>query len=221
MASRGRPLRLVVADDDPLVRAVLRRELESSGMSVVAEATTYREALALALRHRPDILMLDFVMPGGRTLDLVKAVTAAVGEEVRIVVLTTLEDDEEAIALLRAGASGWLDKNISLNELSRAIAGVVEGEAAVSRKFARVLVDRVRRSPTLARGMRPVRTPLTPREWEVLDLMCDAVEDAHIAEALSLSPVTVRSHVRSIVRKLNAPSRDEAVRWGSRLRATG
>jgi two-component system, NarL family, response regulator LiaR len=214
-------LRLVIADSDPLVRAVLRTEFEAAGMMVIAEASTCHEALRVTLAHRPDVLVLDFLMSDGCTTDVIGAVDEGTGGEVHTVVLTAVEDEEEGVAVLRAGASGWLSKGMRLKELARAVQRVPEGEAAVTRRFARVLVERVRLAPAVGRGMRPVRTPLTAREWEVLDLMCEEVEDQRIAQALAMSRATLRSHIRSLVRKLKADSRDEAIRAANTLRAVG
>jgi DNA-binding NarL/FixJ family response regulator len=119
---------------------------------------------------------------------------------------------------LRAGASGFVSKDVDIESLPRALQGALDGEAVISRKLGRRLVDHVRRSVEGTSGMRPVKSPLTPREWEVVDLLCEGETTAQIAEALVLSTETVRSHVKSILRKLKASSREEAVAKAKAMR---
>ena len=119
---------------------------------------------------------------------------------------------------LRAGATGFLSKEVDIDILPRALTGALDGEAVISRKLSRQLVDQIRRMPEGTTGMRPVKSPLTPREWEVVDQLCEEKSTAEIADALVLSTETVRSHVKSILRKLNVSSREEAVAAAQAMR---
>jgi DNA-binding NarL/FixJ family response regulator len=214
-------LRVVVADDDPLVRRILRHTLQDDGMTVVAEATNGREALELASHYRPDILLVDLVMPEGGALEVLDRMRELGVPGVHVIVLTSFGRDEDAVAALRAGAVGWLSKEIGMQELPRALRAAANGEAVVSRRFARVLVEQLRESPEARIGVRPVHSPLSEREWEVLDALCGHSSTIEIASTLELSPETVRTHVKSILRKLGVRTREEAVAAAPRLRTPG
>ena len=211
-------VRVVIADDDLLVRRVLRDVLERTGMTVVAEAGTGREAVELAVYYRPDVLIVDLLMPEGTGLHVIRRLAALGIHEVRTVVLTGTRDEDAAVAVLRSGAVGYLTKDMAITELPRAIHGVMNGEAAVSRRLSLVLIERLREGRTSDVGLRPVRSSLTPREWEVLDLLCEHESTSAIADRLVVSVETVRSHVKSILRKLEVNSRSAAVDLAPSLR---
>lgn len=212
------PLRLIVVDDDALARRTLRDALQAAGHTVVAEARDGREAVELALYYRPDIVVMDVVMPGMDGLEATRRITDAV-DDVRVVMLTSSDDDELVLTGLRAGASGLLDKGMDLDALPRALASASRGEAVLTRRVTMRLVETVRALRPDGAGMRPVRSPLTSREWEVLDLMCDGRTTDEIATELVLSTETVRSHVKNILRKLGVGSRKEAVQTARTLRS--
>ena len=132
--------------------------------------------------------------------------------------LTSGDDDDVAMVGLRAGAVGFLTKDVEIDMLPRALVGAVSGEAAISRRMSMRLVEHMRRAPEGGTGLRPVRSPLTQREWEVVDLLSEQLSTDQIAERLVLSTETVRSHVKNILRKLDARSRDEAVATARRMR---
>ena len=209
--------RVVVADDDPLVRRVLRDALERDGIVVVAETSTGSETTATVVDLRPDLLVLDLMMPEGDGIDVIKALRGA-GEPLPIVVLTSSRNEEAAILALRTGAVGFLNKDVALDDLSRTLRATLQGEAAISRRLGRLLIERLRASPEGRLGTRPVRSPLTPREWEVLDLLCLDQSTDDIAETLVLSVETVRSHIKSVLRKMGVSSRAEAVATAPQLR---
>jgi NarL family two-component system response regulator LiaR len=212
------PLRVIVADDDRLARRVVRDSLEGGGIVVVAEASTGREAVELSLYYKPDVVLMDLVMPDFDGIQATRRILAR-EPDLEIVILTSTEDDEVGLAGLRAGASGFLCKRIGVSALARALHGAVAGEAVVSRRLTMRLVDSMRRVRPDGAGMRPVRSPLTPREWEVLDLLCAGKSTDDIAEALVLSAETVRSHIKSVLRKLGVRSRQAAVEAARRMRA--
>jgi DNA-binding NarL/FixJ family response regulator len=210
-------LRTIVADDDPLVRRLIRDTLQRADVTVVAEASTGREAVELALFYRPDVVVMDFMMP---EMDGIEATRRIYENDpsIRVVLLTGAGDDELGLRGLRAGAAGYLSKEVELESLPRALRGALDGEAAISRRLAMQLVEQYRAAPRGGAGTRPVRSSLTDREWEVLDLLGTGTTTDEIARSLVLSPETVRSHLKNLYRKLEVNSREEAVQAASRLR---
>jgi NarL family two-component system response regulator LiaR len=212
-------VRVLVVDQDPLVRRVVRDALAAGHVSVVAEAADGREAVDLAARHKPDVVLTDIILP---ELDGPTAIRRIVSASplVRVVVLTAAKDVQTGITALKSGASGYVTKDLDLSALPRIVTAVARGEAAVSRAFVSVLIDRLRTAPEGNIGLRPVRSPLTPREWEVLDLLCGGLTMEEVTEALVLSPETVRSHLQRAMRKLGVHSRDAAMDAARELRAS-
>jgi len=211
------PFRAIVGDGDPLVRRLVRDTLQRDGFAVIAEATTGREAVELALFYRPDVAVLDARLP---ELDGVEATRRIYAQDplMRIIVLAGAPDDELALRSLRAGAAGFLSKEIEVESLPRALRGALAGEAAISRKLSMQLVEHYRAAPAGGVGLRPVRSELTAREWEVLDLLTAGAGTEDIAGALVLSTETVRSHLKNLYRKLGVRSREEAIAAAARLR---
>ena len=120
---------------------------------------------------------------------------------------------------LRAGAAGFLAKDVDVDVLPAGAARALHGEAAISRRMSMRLVEHLRRTPDGPSGLRPVKSPLTPREWEVIDLLAEGRTTDQIADELVLSSETVRSHVKNILRKLDARTREEAVAIARRMRS--
>jgi DNA-binding NarL/FixJ family response regulator len=212
------PLRVIVADNDPLARRVVRDTLESAGIVVIAEAATGREAVELSLYYKPHVVLMELDLPEGDGIHATRRVRAG-DPVIEVVVLTVTEDDDVGVAALRAGACGFLSKTVGLEALPRALRGAVAGEAVVSRRLTKRIVDSMRRVSPDGAGTRPVRSPLTPREWEVLDLLCAGESTYGIADALVLSTDTVRSHIANLQRKLGVRSREAAIEEARRMRA--
>jgi two-component system, NarL family, response regulator LiaR len=214
----GEPLRAIVADDDPFARKMIKESLQRAGVVVIAEAHNGRQAVDLTRHYRPDVVLMDIVMP---ELDGLAATRRIVKENPQqvIVILTSADDEEVGLLGLRAGASGFLAKDVDIDVLPRAVQGAAAGEAAISRKLGMRLIEQLRRAPEGRGGLRPVKSPLTPREWEVVDLLAETKTTDEIAELLVLSSETVRSHVKNILRKLDARSREEAVAAAQRMRS--
>jgi two-component system, NarL family, response regulator LiaR len=212
------PLRVIIADDDPLTRRALRDVLQEAGVVVIAEAGGGREAVELSRYYRPDVVVMDLVMPGVDGLQATRQIVEQ-APDVRVVMLTSSDSEEVGLTTLRAGAAGFLGKSVGLEALPRALRCARAGEAVVSRAMTMRLVEEMRRVREDGMGMRPIHSPLTTREWEVLDLLCQDRTTDDIAETLVLSVETVRSHVKAVLRKLDVRSRQDAVRVAARMRA--
>ena len=215
------PLRTIIADDDAFARQVIKGALQAAGVTVVGEAKNGREAVQLASHYRPDVVVMDVVMPELDGILATRQLLKANPDQL-VVVLTSGGDDDDELALLalQAGAVGFLSKEADIDALPRALQGVRRGEAAISRDMTLRLIDRYRVTTDGAAGLRPIKSPLTTREWEVIDLLKPGHTTDQVADALVLSPETVRSHVKSIMRKLEVHSRGDAVAAADRLRIT-
>ena len=210
-------MRVIVADDDALVRRVLRDVLQHAGIVVIAEANGGREAVELALHYKPDVVLMDLLMPGTDGIAAMREIHAR-RPETKVVMISSSDDDGLGLVALRMGACGFLSKSINTDSLPRALRAANDGEAVVSRRMTARLVDAMRRTRADGAGIRPVSSPLTGREWEVLDLLCQGQSTDEIADTLVLSVETVRSHIKSVLRKLRVSSRREAVAVAQELR---
>jgi DNA-binding NarL/FixJ family response regulator len=215
-----RNLRVIVAEDDPFARRMIKDALQRAAITVVGEADNGREAVDLVLRHRPDAVLMDIVMPELDGLAATRHIVSAIPGQV-IILVSRGDDEATGLASLRAGAVGFLTKDLDVDALPRAIEGAVKGEAAISRRLSMRLIERLRSVTSRANPLRPTRSSLTTREWEVIDLLAQGLTTDQMAEALHLSSETVRSHVKHILRKLDARSRAEAVAAAQRLRDAG
>ncbi|HLM07010.1 MAG TPA: response regulator transcription factor [Blastococcus sp.] len=206
------PLRVVVADDHPPTRTGVREALEKESCAVVAEAATAEEAIAAAREHTPDVCLLDINMPGSG-IAAAAEITHTV-PDVAVVMLTASRDDEDLFAALRAGASGYLLKDMDPGRIGPALRGVLAGEAILPRWLVLKVVDQFRATPR-RRIVLPNRSraaELTEREAEILDLMAGGRTTQEIADRLFLAPVTVRTHISAILKKLRVPDRKAAIR---------
>jgi two-component system, NarL family, response regulator LiaR len=212
-------LRAVIADDDPFARRVIKDVLQDAGVLVIAEARNGRQAVELTLFYKPDVVVMDVVMPDMDGIVATRQIRKAIPEQL-VIVLTGAGDEDQELGLqaLRAGASGFLSKDLDIDALPRTLEGVRAGEGAISRKMVRTLIERLRDTPSGSTGMRPVKSPLTAREWEVIDLLKAAKSTEQIANELVLSTETVRSHVKNILRKLGVRTREDAVLAADRMR---
>ncbi|MFJ8140881.1 response regulator [Streptomyces sp. NPDC096013] len=207
-------IRVLLADDQNLVRASFAMLVSSAGdMEVVAEAGTGREAVALARSARADLIVMDIRMPD---LDGIEATRLIAADEdlagVKVLVLTTYETDEHIVEALRAGASGFLVKDIRPAELLDAIRTVAAGESLLSPGPTSRLIARFLRAPN-ATTTSAVGGPsgLSARERQVLALVARGLNNPEIADALGLSPLTVKTHVSRIMGKLGARDRAQLV----------
>jgi DNA-binding NarL/FixJ family response regulator len=207
------PWRVLVADDHAPTRADVRRVLDrDKRFEVCAEAADAAGAVQAALREKPDVCLLDLGMPGNGMSAVWEI--AARTPETKIVILTVSDQEDSLFAALRAGASGYLPKTMSLGRLPETLDGVCHGEAAMPRTLMARVLERFRgREPRWrqAADAGQARWRLTSREWEVLDLLAQGRSTAEIAERLVISPSAVRVHIAAVVRKLHVPDRAAAV----------
>ena len=217
LTERPDQLRAIIADDDAFARRMIREVLQRDGITVVAEAHNGREAVELALHYRPDVVLMDVVMPELDGIVATRRILKQMPGQL-VVILTSSDEQEMGMLGLRAGAVGFLSKQFEIEMLPQALRGAIDGEAVISRKLGRQVIEQLRRQPEGAVGLRPVKSPLTPREWEVIDLLYEGKTTEQMSEALVLSGETVRSHVKNIMRKLDAHSRREAVESAQAMR---
>ncbi|MDW5597440.1 response regulator transcription factor [Conexibacter stalactiti] len=203
----------MLADDQALVRGGFRLILESKpGIDVVGEAADGAEAVALAQRLRPDVVLMDVRMP---QLDGIAATTRILAEVpgARVVILTTFDLDEYVFAALRAGASGFMLKDVRPAQLVEAVHVVAQGDALLAPTVTRRLLDRF--AAVLPAGADEQRLPdlgeLTERELDVLRLVAQGLSNAELAQRLVLTEATVKTHVSSVLRKLGLRDRVQAV----------
>lgn len=201
--------RVVIADDHAPTRAAVREALEADGFQVAGEAATAAAAVALAAELHPDICLLDINMPGNGI-----AAVAHIAERdasVAIVMLTVSSNDDDVFAAIRAGARGYLLKGMDPSRLPDALRAVLAGDGVLPGSLAARLFDEFRRSSARPPTPKAAAT-LSEREWEVLDLLRQGRSTADIARDLYVAPVTVRTHVAAMLRKLHVSSRDEMLR---------
>ena len=206
---------IVLADDQPLLRRGFRMILETEDdLTVVGEAGDGDEAVELARRHAPDVVLMDIRMPGTDGIEATQRITAA-GPLPRVLVLTTFDLDEYAFGALRAGASGFLLKDVRPGDLVAAIRTVAAGDAVVSPRVTRRLLEeyaQVLPFPASQREQRyPELTALTEREHEVLIAVARGLSNTEIAASLFVSEATVKSHVGRILAKLALRDRVQIV----------
>jgi DNA-binding NarL/FixJ family response regulator len=203
--------RTLVVDDHPLTRSALVSLLEQRGFPVVGEAADGDEAVERARDVQPDLVLLDLTMPGVGGLEALPRVRAA-APYCEVVILTASGTEENLLAAIRAGAAGYLLKTEPPERIAEFLEGVAHGEAALSGEVARRLVDRVREGGRLDSGVPDeIAEELSAREVEVLLLLDEHLGTDEIAARLYISEHTVRSHVKSLLRKLGVSSRREAL----------
>jgi len=206
--------RVLIADDQALVRAGFRLILTARGIDVVGEAADGVEAVAAAARLRPDVVLMDIRMPNMDGLEAARR-TLEQAPDCRVIMLTTFDLDRYVYTALRIGASGFLLKDVTPEHLVAAVRLVGTGDALLAPSITRRLVERFavddRRAGPAARPPRPELTTLTPRELEVLTLMGRGRSNAEMADELTLSEATVKTHVARIFMKLSLRDRAQAV----------
>jgi DNA-binding NarL/FixJ family response regulator len=207
-------MRVMLVDDHALVRAAVRQALTAPDIEVVGEAATADEALILAPRLRPDLLLLDINLPGSDGLRLLRELGPRL-PETRIVMLTVSASKRDLLEAMRNGAAGYLTKDLGPEALQRAVRGIRAGDLPMSRAMAAEVVrslagDRRRTGP--GKTSTDPFAELSDREQQVLRHLGDGLTDREIATRLGISPRTVETHVGSILHKLGVKNRAQAAR---------
>lgn len=198
------PIRVMIVDDHAMVRAGLATFLEiNDHLQLVAEASNGQEAIALCKQLRPDVVLMDLVMPDISGVEATQAIRRCC-PETRVIVLTSFQEGEMVQDALQAGAISYLLKNVSMQELTSAIQAAHSGRATLAQEAVQALVQKTERPPV-------ARFELTPREYEVLELMVEGLNNPDISERLCISIGTTRTHVSNIFSKLEVTNRAEAI----------
>jgi DNA-binding NarL/FixJ family response regulator len=218
----GPPIRVLIVEDHGLVRAAVADTLTRGGMLVTGQAGTGEEALALLSEARPDVVLVDIDLPGMGGIALVRELVPRLPAAL-VIILTASHDDEVALTAMRAGAAGYLTKDLGPEALTRAILAARDGELPMPRRLAARIIRELtaserRRAP--AAGAE-VAEELSVREEEVLTLVSRGMTDREIADHLGISPRTVGHHVGSVLAKLDVPNRAAAARVWRRRTAAG
>lgn len=208
-----------MVDDDEHLRGRLRAALQAAGLTVIAEADNGRDAIELAAHYKPDVMIMDIVMANIDGLSATRQIVAR-APSVRILLFTASDDVDLGMVGLRAGAAGHQVKGVPAEEVVASVLRMAAGEPVVGPELTWRLIDSLRQLPVGGLGVRPVRSKLTPREWEVLDLLCSGRSVDQIADDLVLARDTVRTHVKRVLRKLGAHSQAEAITIANSIRAT-
>ncbi len=204
-------IRVLVADDQALVRGSFRVLIETAaGMVVVGEAGTGAAAVELAAAHRPDVILMDIRMPELDGIEATRRIVRASDGRQRVIVLTTFDLDAYVYAALRAGASGFLLKDAQPEDLLNAIRVVAAGDALLAPGVTRRLIQRFARLPEPTAGDASL-VDLTDRDREVLQLVASGLSNGEIAERLTVSGATVKTHVGHLLGKLDARDRAQLV----------
>ncbi|MEV4891986.1 response regulator [Nonomuraea sp. NPDC050547] len=205
------PLRAVIADDQALVRTGFRMILTADGIEVVAEAADGAEAVAAVRRTRPDVVLMDIRMPGTDGIEATRQIATGGADDTRVLILTTYDLDHYVYAALTAGASGFLLKDVTPEHLVASVRLVRSGDALLAPTITRRLVERFARRDDARAALHRDLSGLTPRELEVLRLLATGLSNAELADRLTLSATTVKTHVARILSKLGLRDRVQAV----------
>ncbi len=188
---------------------------DTDRISIVLAATDAQEAIELTGYYHPAVMILDLGLPSTDPATIITKIQAVSGQT-KVITISADDDDQPVLAALRAGAVGHISKNTQPDRLARQVLQVADGDAIVPQRLIKALLEIVREFPDT--GWRPVRSRLTCREWEVIDLLAADASTQEIADQLVLSADTVYSHIKSVLRKLGVHSREEALIAAEALR---
>jgi DNA-binding NarL/FixJ family response regulator len=210
----GDRLRVLLVDDHDLFRTGLRNLLEEQGVQVVGEAASGSDALRIVREIAPDVVVMDLNMPGMSGVEATREITS-IAPLTRVVVLTISDQDDDVMDAIVAGACGYLVKDSSIEELMRGINAAAIGESLISPPIASKVLQRMR-AVTLDQGAETIRAELSERELDVLRLIANGKDNSEIAEALHISPKTVKNHISNILMKLQIENRIQAAVYAVR-----
>jgi len=207
-------LRVMIVDDHEVVREGLRSLFDRRpGMTVVAEAGTVAEAVALAIRHAPNVIVMDVRLPDGSGVEACRDIRAEL-PDTRVIMLTSYADDEAVFSSILAGASGYLLKQIRGQQLAEAVEAVARGESLLDPQVTKRVMDQMRNLATQPAADK--RAGLTEQEYKILNLIAEGKTNREIAAEIFLSDKTVKNYVSSILSKLNLRRRSEAAAYIAR-----
>ena len=212
--AEGDRLRVLLVDDHDLFRTGLRNLLEEQGVQVVGEAASGTDALRIVREIAPDVVVMDLNMPGMSGVEATREITS-IAPLTRVVVLTISDQDDDVMDAIVAGACGYLVKDSSIEELMRGINAASVGESLISPPIASKVLQRMR-AVTLDQGAEKIRAELSERELDVLRLIANGKDNSEIAEALHISPKTVKNHISNILMKLQIENRIQAAVYAVR-----
>jgi DNA-binding NarL/FixJ family response regulator len=212
--AEGDRLRVLLVDDHDLFRTGLRNLLEEQGVQVVGEAAGGTDALRIVREIAPDVVVMDLNMPGMSGVEATREITS-IAPLTRVVVLTISDQDDDVMDAIVAGACGYLVKDSSIEELMRGINAASVGESLISPPIASKVLQRMR-AVTLDQGAEKIRAELSDRELDVLRLIANGKDNSEIAEALHISPKTVKNHISNILMKLQIENRIQAAVYAVR-----
>ena len=202
----NKPIRLVIADDHDLVRQGIRSFVEThADLAIVGEAGDAAHAVKICAQHKPDVALIDLVMPGGG-IEATRAIRAA-RPSTQVVLLTSFEDVQQIVAAIQAGALSCLLKDVDADALADALRKAAQGEAVLHARIAARLMDALRRGVEPGSGM---LESLSQRERETLTLVAEGLSNQMIAERLGIGEKTVKTHVSNVLGKLNVSDRTQA-----------
>lgn len=205
-------MRVLIADDHALFRDGLRSLLEARGIEVVGEAKNGREAIELARRHRPDIVLMDLTMPEVDGLTATRLVATEL-PDIRVVILTASDDEADLFEAIKSGAQGYLLKNLEADEFFQALESVMAGEPVLTPRLARRLLQELAQRP----AAQEQAAALTDREREILELLVQGVtSNRELAERLFISENTVKYHLKNIMSKLHLENRAQVIAYALR-----
>lgn len=208
-------IRILIADDHPMMREALRTALEDeSDLLVIGEASNGMEAIALAETHHPDVILMDLLMPGMNGLEAIAHLVEA-DPNIKILVVTSLEDEEKVTAAIQTGALGYFPKTAPRSFLLEAIRKVADGVPYLPAGIAKKLFSSLRNMKPVLPARSAVDEPLTARQEEILSLLGEGRSDQEIGGILHLSDATVRSHVHRVVQRLGLKNRAQAVAYAN------
>ena len=209
------PIKILIADDHPMMREALRSSLQDEADLVVMwEAANGFDAVSLAEEHKPDLILMDLLMPGLDGLGAVRQIMEK-NPQARIMVVTSLEDEDKVIAAIHAGALGYFPKTAPRSFLLEGIRRVADGVPYLPAGITKKLFAGLRKLNTGSLEIRAVDEPLTGRQDEILTLLGVGKSDGEIGKVLHLSDATVRSHIHNILQRLNLETRAQAVAYAN------